>query len=105
MSVGYATSNNTAISGSDYFASSGILNWGPGESSSKIFQVNIINDFAPEAVESLNLSLTGPTGGATSGVPSMATLLIIDDDSPGPPPAAGALRFSQPSYSQTETGA
>ena len=80
VSVQYATSNGTALSGSDYTSASGTLNWANGDAASKTFVVPIINDSRNEANESIDLSLTNPAGGAALGGPSSAVLTIIDDD-------------------------
>src|SRR6266436_5479988 len=80
VSVQYATSNNTAVAGLDYTGVSGTLNWADGDSSAKTFNVPIINDTLDEADEIINLTLSNPSGGATLGTLSTATLTIVDDD-------------------------
>jgi hypothetical protein len=83
VSVNYATSNGTATAGSDYTASSGTLTLGDGVTS-KTFTVPITDDTAFEGNETVNLTLSSPTGGATLGSPAAATLTIVDNDSPPP---------------------
>jgi len=75
----YTTSDGTASSGSDYSASSGTLSWADGEEGAKSFSVPITDDDDPELAESIGLTLSNPTGGATLGADS-ATLTILDDD-------------------------
>src|SRR5262249_27941984 len=65
VSVNYATSDGTAT-GADYTASSGTLSFGIGETS-KTFTVPITDDTLVEGNETINLTLAGPTGGATLG--------------------------------------
>jgi len=84
VTVNYATANGTATAGSDYTATSGTLTFNPGVTSQTI-SVPIINDTTVEGNETFTVTLSGPTGGATSGIPSSATVTIIDDD---PAPAA-----------------
>ncbi|WEK46398.1 MAG: Calx-beta domain-containing protein [Candidatus Andeanibacterium colombiense] len=62
-SVNYATSNVTATAGSDYTATSGTLTFAAGETT-KTITVNTINDSLAEADETLNVTLSSPTGGA-----------------------------------------
>ena len=98
VGVSYATSNGTAAAGSDYTSRNGALSWGNGDSASKIFSVPILNDSVDENNETVNLSLSNPTGGATLGSPSTALVTIIDDDEP----QRGALQFSASTYSGNE---
>ena len=80
--VNYATSNGTAIGGAacttgvDYQNASGTLTFAPGETS-KTFNVVTCPDSVVEANETVNLTLSGPTG-ATLGTPSTAVLTIND---------------------------
>ena len=81
ITVNYATSDGTAIEGSDYDLSAGILTFDPGQVI-KTFEVDIIDDsVAPPAdglVETVILTLSG--GNATIGSNNPATLSIFDDD-------------------------
>ncbi len=80
VGVSYATANGTALAGSDYTAVNNTLNWPAGDTASKTFTVSILNNTTPESSESFTVTLT-PTGGATLGTPSTATVTITDDDS------------------------
>jgi uncharacterized repeat protein (TIGR01451 family) len=79
VDVTYATSDNTATAGSDYTATSGTLSFAQGQTS-KTFTVSILNDTDAEPPESLNLTLSNPTGGATLGQARRAVLAITDND-------------------------
>ncbi len=95
VTVNYATSNGTATAGSDYTAKSGTLSFAAGQTS-KTFTIPIINDTLHESDETVNLTLSNPTGGATLGTPDTAVLTIIDNDS------GGVLQFSSATYSVNE---
>jgi hypothetical protein len=97
VGVSYATSNNTANAGSDYTAVSSTLSWADGVSGAQTFQVPIIDDTDVEVPETVNLTLSTPTGGATLGTPNTATLTISSEDK------YGTLRFSATSYNVNET--
>jgi hypothetical protein len=81
--VDYATSNGTAIAGSDYTASSGTLTFANGETT-KTFTVPILEDALNEAPETVNLTLSNAQGSGDIGAQSTATLTINDND---PPPS------------------
>ncbi|MBV9470416.1 MAG: hypothetical protein JOZ57_14355, partial [Abitibacteriaceae bacterium] len=80
VSVNYATSNGTAVAGSDYTAVSGTLTWANGDTSLKSFVIPITDDTLVESNETINLALSTPTGGSTLGTPNTAVLTIIDND-------------------------
>jgi hypothetical protein len=92
-SVNYATSNGSAIAGSDYTAASGTFNFAAGETS-KSFVVSISNDTVVESDETVAMALSSPTAGATLGTPSTATLTIVSDDLPDrTPPTVTSAAF------------
>ncbi len=93
VSVNYATSNGTATAGQDYSATSGTLNWAGGDGSAKTFTIPITNDTAQEANETVNITLSTPTGGATIGSPGSAVLTIVDNDTQ---PTISINHVSQP---------
>ncbi len=85
--VDFATSDGTATQSRDYELASGTLNFAAGETT-KTFTVLIVDDANVEGNETLNLTLTNPTGGALAS-PSAAVLTITDNDSN--PPTANPL--------------
>ena len=76
-SVNYATSDGTAtVTGGDYTGATGTLAFAAGETS-KTFAVNVANDGAAEANETVNLALT------SGALPVDTSLLsIVDNDNP-----------------------
>ncbi|MFA5996433.1 MAG: Calx-beta domain-containing protein [Candidatus Paceibacterota bacterium] len=97
--VHYATANGTALSGADYTATAGDLSWAIGDTAAKTFTIPITNDTTSEASETVNLTLSAATGGATIGSQATAVLTIVDvaDES--------TLDLSAPTYSVNEDGA
>ncbi|MFA4905196.1 MAG: Calx-beta domain-containing protein [Candidatus Margulisiibacteriota bacterium] len=88
VGVSYASSNGTATAGSDYTAASGTLSWASGDAASKTFTVTITDDTADEPDETVTLTLSTPTGGASLGSPNPATLTITDNDAVIAPPTS-----------------
>ncbi len=80
FSVNYSTSNNTAVAGLDYTATSGTLNFAAGGLNSLTFTVHIINDALVESDEFVNLTLSNPTNGAALRNIPIARLKIGSDD-------------------------
>lgn len=96
VSVHYATSDgfHCAAPG-DYTATSGDLTFAPNETS-KQFTVPIVDDAVFEGAESLNVTLSNPTGGAAVRAPWTAQVSIQDND-PAP-----AVQFTSANYSVNE---
>jgi hypothetical protein len=79
--INYATANGSAKQPDDYTSASGSLQFAPGETV-KTFIVQIIDDALVEGTETINLSLSSPTGGAVEGSPFVSTIVVLDDDRP-----------------------
>jgi uncharacterized delta-60 repeat protein len=75
----YATSDGSARAGQDYLATSGTLTFLSGQTQ-QMFTVPVLEDGLVEGDETVNLTLSHPTGGATLGSPATAVLTIIDTD-------------------------
>ena len=101
VSVSYSTSDLSATAGLDYSAASGTLNFANGEIS-RSFNVGIIDDLVYEGDETFAVTLANPTGSATLGAPSLATVTITENEAT---PPAGSLRFSGATYTVGEGGA
>jgi hypothetical protein len=77
------TADGSAKAGVDYSPLTAVLAFNPGEGA-KTFELPITQDALYETPKTLVLRLCYPGGGATLGVPAIATLTITDDDSPAP---------------------
>ncbi|MDE2404407.1 MAG: hypothetical protein KGM17_07045 [Sphingomonadales bacterium] len=77
-SVNYATANGSAIAPDDYTATSGTLNFAAGQTSATISVVTV-DDTVVESTETMAVSLSGATSGATIAT-SSATGTILDND-------------------------
>ncbi|MDJ0502336.1 MAG: Calx-beta domain-containing protein, partial [Nostocales cyanobacterium LE14-WE4] len=79
VSVSLTPSNGTATAPSDYNNTAITVNFANGETS-KTVTIPIVNDTQFEPNETVNLTLSNPTGGATLGNQKTAVLSIIDND-------------------------
>ncbi|HWY76164.1 MAG TPA: Calx-beta domain-containing protein, partial [Verrucomicrobiae bacterium] len=95
VSVNFATSDGTAVSGLRYIATNGVLNFVDGQVTNS-FSVTVINDNAVDGDQTVNLSLSNPGGGAQLLAPSISVLTIID--------TTVGLSFSSANYSVNENG-
>jgi CARDB/Calx-beta domain/Bacterial pre-peptidase C-terminal domain/RTX calcium-binding nonapeptide repeat (4 copies) len=86
---------NGTASDADYINTSINVVFAAGEVE-KVVTVPIINDTLIETDETINLSLTNPTNGATLGTQSTAVLTVIDNDS--------QLAFERATYTVNEDG-
>src|SRR5260370_1090849 len=87
VSVHYATAAGTAVNGKNYDDVTGTLVFADGDGAAKTFSVPLIDDHVVAPTQTVNLTLSSPTGGAGLGTAS-ATLSILDADAGSGPPAA-----------------
>lgn len=89
ISVSVASGGGSAAAGSDYTALSQTVSWADGDAASKTVSLVIVNDSADEPDETVVVTLSNPTGGASLGSVSSATVTIVDDDeaAPATPPS------------------
>ena len=79
--IQYATSDQSALNGSDFTSTSGTLSFAPGETVKNI-TVPISNDSATESNESFLITLSPPGAGVEFGGIVTHTVTISDDDIP-----------------------
>ena len=76
VSVSYATTNGTAVSGTNYTAASGKLSWNSGDSTAKSFSVTLTTQPAFSGTKSFTVTLSSAAGGAALGSPASAVVTI-----------------------------
>ena len=96
--VQYATSNGSADN-SYYDSNSGTLDFADGVSS-KSFTVNITDNNDTNGNKTVNLKLSNPTGGATLGSLSTASISIVDNEVTAF--GSGSIRLDEESYNVYE---
>jgi len=79
ISVGYATTNGTAIAGTDFSAATGTLNWADGDASPKSVSIPISNTTPYVDSKTFTVALTNAGSGAMVGTPNSATVTIVGD--------------------------
>jgi hypothetical protein len=97
-SVSYATSNGTAVAGTDYTAANGTLSWTAADAASKSFVVPVSTaPFSGSKTFSVNLS---NATGANVGLPANA-VVTITGASAGAPTGSVAMSASSATVAQT----
>ncbi len=89
VSVRYATSDGTAVAGSDYVARSGTVRFAPGETE-KTVEVPVLDDLHDEGSETLTLTLSHPFGAQLADATATGTIVNTD-----PIPKAWIARFGR----------
>jgi Ca2+-binding RTX toxin-like protein len=95
VGVTLTPTNGTALAPDDYSNAPINITFADGETSKTVI-IPIVDDTPIESSETINLTLSNPTGGATLGVQDTATLTIVDNDV--------QLAFSDPTFSIQEDG-
>ena len=106
--IQYSTSNGTAVAGSDYVATSGTLVFNPGDQL-KNFLVPLVYDKLLEPTETINLTLSNPTGSIVRGL--QTAVLEVEDPFPllarelnsSNASALNALTFTRDPFALTTT--
>lgn len=95
VSVAYATASGTASAGTNYSSASGPLNWSANDNSTKTITVAISNSSSTTGNANFNVNLSAPSGGATLGPNSAATVTITPvNPSGGSAPGGAASTLS-----------
>ena len=88
ISVAYATSNGTAVAGTDFTATSGTLDWADGNSSSRTVRIPVSTSTPFAGSKTFTLRLSNPTSGADLGSPTGTTVTISGSGGGSSPPSA-----------------
>ena len=99
VTVGYATSDGTAIAGSDYTATTGTITFTPGVTSQMV-HVDIMGDAVVEQDETFTVTLSNPLGATIADATALGTIVNDDVADPGPgggdPTGGGGINSGNP---------
>jgi azurin len=96
VTVQLTTTGGTATAGIDYTSSTQVLTFAAGEAFKDV-AIPILGDNLSEGNETVVLTLSNPTSGATLGTSQTSVLTILDDEQ--------SVQFSAPAYTVTEATA
>jgi hypothetical protein len=97
VSVQFAVTPGTAQPGTDYKPVTATATFMAGQNTATV-RVYLIDDYQLEQLETATLTISNPTGGATLGARTTATLSIADDEVNAP----GKVSFSYANFSTKE---
>ncbi|RPI57356.1 MAG: choice-of-anchor B family protein, partial [Lysobacterales bacterium] len=80
VGVQYTVTAGSATAGTDFVATSGTLQWGPGNNGDKDILVALMDDATVEGAETLAITLSAPTNGAAFDGGNLLTVTITDND-------------------------
>ena len=98
LAVNYATSNGTAVAGTNYTTQSGTLSWAAGDASAKNIVVPV-SSTAFSGTLTFNVALSSPADGATLGTPAMATVSVSGSSTT----SSESVALSGSAYSVTQS--
>ena len=101
VSVSYATTNGSAIAGTDFTAVSGTLQWADGEAIAKTFSVALSNATPFSGAKTFTVALSNPSPMAAIGNQSNALVTIAGDNAA----AVGSFQLSTSSYAVAQSAA
>ncbi|MDT7604251.1 MAG: hypothetical protein QOF61_2248, partial [Acidobacteriota bacterium] len=83
----------------DYETTLQTVSFAAGDAQPKTVSIPLVNDAHLEPLETFQVALSNPTGGATTAAPATATVTIVSDDPPGQPnPILGTDYFVRMQY-------
>jgi hypothetical protein len=90
VSVQYATAPGTATAEVDYVSTSGTLTWPAGDVTERSFAVQLFDELVVEPSETITLTLSNLSGGATlDGVATVDFTITDNDTAPSPVGSSG----------------
>ena len=103
LTVQFATTNGTAVSGTDYIGSTNTLTWNSGDVSPRNITIPLVNgntigSSKQFSISLFNAKLNGSSTPSLLGAVTNATLTIVNDNS------YGTFQFNAPSYRVNENG-
>ena len=99
VGVSYSTASGTAVSGTDFTATSGTLNWADGDTSTQTFSVPVSGATPFTGTKSFAVTLASPTGSASLGSPTTATVTITGDATA----SVGSVQLSASTYTVAQS--
>ncbi len=118
-SIDFSTADGTAAAGADYVATSGTFTWADQDGSDRTFEIPLLDDGDAEGPETINLTLSNPTGGAIIRAGRGTSVVIIqasdggsgggggggddDDDDDDDDDRSGVFKFDQRGFLSLES--
>ena len=99
VSVDFATTDGTALAGTDYSTATGTLQWAENDATSKAITVALLTPVAYQGVRMFSVALSNPSAAAQISNPDSATVTISGTQAM----TAGSVQLSAATYSVSQS--